>query len=161
MTWHQAGAYCEWAGKRLCSEAEWEKAARGGCELYSDCKSEVSRYPWGNDQPTCELAVMYGGGNGCGKESTWPVGSKPAGMSPYGLTDMAGNVWEWVEDCYHANYKDAPSDGSAWVEDCGSKRVMRGGSFSNPGYGIRASDRDSDGASFPYVGVGFRCCKSK
>jgi formylglycine-generating enzyme required for sulfatase activity len=83
LTWEQANAYCIWADKQLPKEAQWKKAAWG---------TDGRRYPWGNQAATCDYAVMSDGGIGCGKEDTWPVGSKPKGASPYGALDMAGNV---------------------------------------------------------------------
>lgn len=156
ITWYQARAYCEWVGKRLCSESEWEKASRG---------TDGREYPWGNEAATCEYAVMSEGGYGCGTDSTWPVGSKLSGVSPYGALDLSGNVWEWVEDDYHSSYTGAPTDGSAWFDSPtrASGRVVRGGSFAYGGAGyLRSSDR-GDGVPGGGYGViiGARCCRSK
>lgn len=92
ITWDGAKAYCDWNGKRLPTNVEWEKAARG---------TDGRKYPWGNDPVSCAQAVIYekeGLGYGCGENSSWPVGSKEAGKSPYGAYDMIGNVWEWADD---------------------------------------------------------------
>ena len=148
IDWDQARNYCDWAGKRLCSESEWEKAARG---------IDGRIYPWGNTEATCDWAVMHRDEvNGCGEDRTWPVGSKPAGM--YGLYDMAGNVWEVVEDDYHSTYNDAPDDGEPWIENPrGSVHIRRGGSFlSVVSSSLRASIRShfSSGSN-----GGVRCCR--
>ncbi len=120
VSWKDAKAYVEWLSKetgrpyRLLSEAEWEYACRAGT---------TTRFWWGDDI-TPENA-NYGGGGNLGK--TAEVGSYPP--NPWGLYDMHGNVWEWVEDCWNDGYQEAPVDGSAWTSgDCG-RRVLRGGSW--------------------------------
>ena len=131
VDWEQAQVFSRWVGGRLPTEAEWEYAARSG--------GREQKYPWGDEEATCERAVIGGCG---GYEPTAPVCSKPAGNTRQGLCDMAGNVWEWVQDGWHDSYNGAPTDGSAWESPAGSRRVDRGGSWvSRPG-NVRSADRN-------------------
>ena len=154
VDWSQATAFCSAAGGRLPSEAEWEYAASGG---------EGRKYPWGSEEATCARAVMdAGGGNGCGRgNTTWPVCSKRAGESKHGLCDLAGNVWEWTQDCWHGSYGGAPSDGSAWTTGCeqGDRRVVRGGSWFNGAGVLRAAFRVGSFAGDRNDNRGFRCVR--
>ena len=162
VTREQAAAYCAHAGGRLCSEAEWEKGARGGCEKsLSPCLETVRTYPWGEAAPTCDLAVMNDPATdtGCGTGGTMPVGSKPQGRSPYGALDMAGDVLDWVADCAHATYEGAPTDGSVWgTGDCDSG-LLRGGSFEHTAPLLRSSSRLEVSLTSPVShSFGIRCC---
>ncbi len=152
VDWSQAQAFAKWAGGRLPSEAEWEYAARSGGRDW--------RYPWGNEEATCDLAVMEGVKEGCGRDSTWPVCSKPSGNTSQGLCDMAGNIWEWVQDGYHYNYEGAPSDGSAWESPAGSDRVGRGGSWLDGARYVRSARRGGDFHGDRYDYLGFRLVRS-
>ncbi len=145
VDWPQALAFASWVGGRLPTEAEWEFAARsGGLE---------EPFPWGNTVPSCSRAILSDGGPGCGQNRTWAVCSKPAGNSKQGVCDLAGNVWEWVQDGYHFSYEGAPNDGSAWEEGA-SGRVVRGGGYDQSASYLRATNRMGRDASgrFPYVG---------
>ena len=151
VTWDQARAYAEWVGGRLPTEAEWEFAARS--------RGQAIAYPWGEEQATCDLAIMNdGGGRGCGTDLMRPVCSSLAGNTEQGLCDMAGGVWEWVEDRYGI-YDDAFDDGSART-DGGAGRVFRGGSWVNATWSLRAANRNRNQASSWYDDVGFRPARS-
>jgi formylglycine-generating enzyme required for sulfatase activity len=162
LTWDQAGAVCTWLGGRRPSEAEWEYAATGPVHR---------KYAWGDSPaPDCTRAVFDpdGSGNrpwGCdscttsGCSGTKVAGSMVAGASWCGALDMAGSVWEWVEDWYHSTYDGAPADGTAWVSPSGSARVLRGGSFSNDASRLRSSARINATSDARYAYDGARCVR--
>jgi len=151
VTWLDAAAFCQWGRKRLPTEAEWEKAARG---------ENGGKWPWGDSFST---TLANGLGEEDGYKYSAPVGSFERGRSPYGLYDMAGNVSEWVTDWYDQSYyKDAPFKNPKGPEDPGIIQVLvyRGGSFHNSSHDLRASKRF--GGAHPKRGestVGFRCAK--
>jgi formylglycine-generating enzyme required for sulfatase activity len=134
VTWHGAATYCEWAGGRLPTEAEWEYAARG---------PEGNLYPWGNAPPTCDLANYAD----CARVLV-QAGSRPAGASWCGALDMAGNVWEWVADRF-GPYSDLPQENPAGP-DSGDVPVLRGGGWHSPRWEIRAAYRQHE---VPVIGV--------
>jgi formylglycine-generating enzyme required for sulfatase activity len=149
VDWHQARSYARWAGKRLPTETEWELAARTG---------QRSRYPWGK-------YWRDGAGNafGVNPPDYWS-GSSPVGSfaaNEWGVFDLYGNAWEWVEDVYHPSYRGAPRDGRAWLQVTGGgarpDRVLRGGSYVNFPPKLRVSQRDHRAPASASKTSGFRC----
>lgn len=151
VDWFQARDYCAWREGRLPTEAEWEKAARG---------VDGRVYPWGNESPTCTEAHLMS----CPGGQVLDVGSKPAGASPYGALDMAGNVFEWVSDWYGAAYYVlSPAQDPTGPAD-GSRRSLRSGSwqygFASGRASFRGVDYDAPTPDDANSNIGFRCAVS-
>jgi serine/threonine-protein kinase len=174
VSWFDAKAYCGFRGKRLPGEAEWERAARG---------DDGRRYVWGNESPDPNRHGCFAGCNG---GATKPVGSFPEGRGPYGHLDLAGNVWEWLEDAYDPVAYTRPGAAKGEPGSCPEilesleylrknnmqgftgtnpiptecEHVLRGGAFNYPGKGLRVSNRVHHPGNFRILVAGFRCAKS-
>jgi formylglycine-generating enzyme required for sulfatase activity len=173
VSWNDAKTYCEWKGRRLPREAEFERAVRG---------DDGRRYPWGNEPPTPERAVF---GRVLGAQATDDVGAHPSGRGPYGHDDLAGNVWEWMADEYDPFAYKRPTASEGKPGSCkeileaqdklrregrqgytGSnpiptecERSIRGGAFNYDGPGLRSTNRVHHAGYFRIPMLGFRCAK--
>ena len=173
VSWDDAKAYCAWMGRRLPREAEFEKAIRDG---------DARRYPWGNDPPTPERTVFA---RQMGHDATDEVGAHPSGRGPYGHDDLAGNVWEWIDDEYDPIAYQRPTAESGVPGTCSEimaaqrklradgnqgftgsnpipdecEHVLRGGAFNYDAFGLRSTNRVHHPARFHLVMSGFRCAK--
>lgn len=160
VTWKQAKSFADWIGARLPSEIEWEFAARG---------KELRRYPWGDEEASCERLNYLDpvSGEGCGSGEPARPCDHPSGLTPEGLCDMGGNLWEWVQDDWHRSYHGAPDRG-VWCDQAhlGEKacspqkrgeKTYRGGSWYHKKEAALSTSRAGAPADTVSVGVGFRC----
>jgi formylglycine-generating enzyme required for sulfatase activity len=154
VNWDDAKKFCEWVGGRLPTEAEWEKAAS-----WDDTAKIKRTYPWGETIDCTYANHSPGGSVRCVGDIT-PVGSYESGKSPYGLYDMAGNVWEWVNDWYgETYYRNSPSSNPLGPESR-DNRVVRGGSWGVDSKWVRSASRGGNYPSLPDRSIGFRCSRS-
>ena len=158
IAWPDADAYCKWAGKRLPTEAEWE---------YASSASAKSFFPWGDTAPDSNLQYRANyGSNSCCRENdqdgflnTAPVGSFPSGASPFGVHDMAGNVWEWTADWYSGTYYSSSPKRNPRGPATGAERVLRGGSWISYPFMLRTTYRGKHTPDTRHNYGGFRCVR--
>lgn len=175
LNWKDAKAYVAWLSKktgkpyRLLSKSEWEYAARGRTTpgaypryFFGDAESDFCRYGNGADQTAKQKVSGASGWTVLPCSDGWAYTSPVGSFAPnaFGLYDMHGNAWQWVEDCYYDNYSGAPTDGSAWITGDCSRRVLRGGSWDNIPRGLRAAIRDKNDPEHRILNVGLRVART-
>lgn len=150
VDWNMANAYCSWADRRLPTEAEWEKAARG---------VNGNIFPWGNESPNANLLNYNDDIDNKTDDDTTEVGNYADGASIYGALDMAGNVWEWVNDWYSETYYKSSPPSNPLGPDTGEKRVLRGGAWNSLGIHFQSAYREKESLDYTGFDVGFRCAR--
>jgi len=154
VSWAQAAAYCRWAGKRLPTEAEWARAARGDA---------AHPQPWGEAPASCERAIVHDDTHedaGCGRGNTWHTWARPEGASTVGVLNLAGNVREWVSDFYTADPSSIEEPRDPGGPSSGAKRVVRGGGFATSAESVHVSMREGVPPDTAEPDIGFRCART-
>ncbi len=145
ISWDDAASYCKWVKKRLPTEAEWEKAARG---------TDGRLFAWGQ-----KWISANANSNASDLAKPAPVGSYPKGVSPYGAYDMSGNVWEWCADWYSENYYHLSPQRNPKGQSLGDSRVIRGGGWFDLPAQVTVTNRYDSHPLVRYNGIGFRCAR--
>jgi formylglycine-generating enzyme required for sulfatase activity len=152
VSWYGADAYCRSVNKRLPTEAEWEKAARG---------TDRRIFPWGDESPTNERVTFRRKFVKLGFKAMEPVHSMSGGRSPYGAHHMAGNVWEWVADWYEDSYYEVTPLKNPQGPDSGISKVLRGGNWYYKAYYMRTTYRFNERPEIFKIWQGFRCATAQ